>query len=218
MFVTMDFEIADRILPSICSIAIITWENGKIIDTYQSLVNPDCEVEVFFKDRHGINDWQLSEAPSLSDIWIPVFDRLENKMVFCWNPNQSFRTMMHKAEIEQLNMPNLIYGSVMSIYRRTWGNDGSTNLRDASEMLHMTNIHNNAYEDARTLGRMIYGAARHLELDNVYLLFRKIGFAGGIIKDGIRVPYSAVKQKGNDIYIAKERKGQLPVYAAVSVV
>lgn len=115
MFVTMDLEIADRLLPSICSIAIITWENGKIIDEFYTLIQPDCEVEDFFKDRHALTDEELSLAPTLPEKWIEIYDRLENKTVFCYRPNQIIKTLIERANVEKLNVPNFLYGSVESI-------------------------------------------------------------------------------------------------------
>lgn len=209
MFVTMDFEIADRILPSICSIAIITWNNGEMIDVFHSYVNPDCEVEEFFLDRHALSDEKLKNAPSINEIWIPIFDRLEHRTVFCWNPNQIFRAMLHKAEIEQLNMPNLNYGSVMSICKRTWKNIDCSHLETVTDELGITDIHNNALEDAKSLGKLIYMAAEHLELETPYSLFKEIGFAGGYIRNGVKMPYSAVKSKDKKFYITKMRAERL---------
>lgn len=203
MFVTMDFEIADRILPSICSIAIITWEDGQIIDTFHSLVDPDCEVEEFMGLKHGMDNTFLLDAPPITELWVPIFDRLEHKTVFCFNPNQAFRAMMHKAEIEQLNMPNLNYGSVQSICKRTWKGLDDYSLPSISEKLNITKIHNNALEDAITLGKIIYKASDEMELNNPYGLFKKIGFAGGKIRNGIKLPYRAVKSKDKQFYIAK---------------
>lgn len=206
MFVTMDFEIADRILPSICSIAIITWDKGQVVDEFHSYVNPDCDVEDFFLDKHALTNQKLRNAPPLASLWIPIYDRLENKNVFCWNPNQVFRAMFHKAEIEQLNMPNLKYGSVMSICRRTWENIDSTHLENVTEELEITDIHNNALEDARSLGRIIYLAEEHLEVDSLEELFKETGFAGGIIKNGIKIPYKAIKKKDKTGYIVKDER------------
>lgn len=204
MFVTFDLEIADRILPSICSIAILTWEDGRIVDEFYSLINPDCEVEEFLCNKHGLTNEQLSEAPTLPELWIPIFDRLYHKTVFCYKPNQIFRTLFQKAEIEQLNIPNMNYGSVQSICRRTWKGLDDYSLSNMTEKLNITNIHNNAYEDAKSLGRIIYKAADELDLNTPYELFRAIGFAGGYIRNNIKTPYRAIKTKDKKFYTTKE--------------
>jgi DNA polymerase-3 subunit epsilon len=204
MFVTMDIEIADRLLPSICSIAIIIWENGGIIDEYYSLINPDCEVEEFFYDRHGLKDNVLEKAPTLPEEWIKIYDMLDHKTVFCYDPNQVFRTLLHKAEIEQLNLPNINYGSVKSICKRTWKGLDDYSLKAMTEKLKITTNHYNAYDDAKSLGEIIYKASDSLDLNTPYDLFRAVGFAGGYIRNNKKIPYRAVKLKENGYYTTKE--------------
>lgn len=204
MFVTVDIEIADRVLPSICSIGIITWENGQIIDDFFSLVNPDCEVEEFFKDRHGLTDIELQNAPTLPELWIDIYDRLDHKTVFFYNANQALRTIIERAAIEQLNLPHMNYGSVKSICKRTWKGLENYSLPAITEKFNITNIHNNAHEDSISIGKLIYMAAEHLELTNPYDLFKKIGFAGGYIRNNKKIPYRAVKSKDKQFYITKE--------------
>lgn len=39
-FVSIDFETANAELASICQVGIATFEDGKIIDSWESLINP----------------------------------------------------------------------------------------------------------------------------------------------------------------------------------
>ena len=71
-FVTLDMELADRILPSICSITIIEWNDNNIVNIIDTYINPDCEVEEFFADRHGITNEMLKDAPTLPEKWIEI--------------------------------------------------------------------------------------------------------------------------------------------------
>ena len=203
MFVTVDFEIADRLLPSICSIAILTWENGEIIDSFFSYIKPDCEIESFLQDRHGISDEQLKNAPTLPQQWIEIFDRLENNTVFFFNPNQALKTLIERTQIEQLNLPNMNYGSVQSICKRTWKGLDNYLLPTITETLEISSVHHDAYEDAKNLGKIIYMAAEHLELESPYDLFKKIGFAGGYIRNNKKLPYRAIKSKDKKYFITK---------------
>jgi len=211
MFVTVDFEIADRLLPSICSIAIITWDNKKIVDSFFSYIKPDCEVEDFFHDRHGISDELLMNAPTLSEQWITIYDLLENKTVFFFNPNQSLKTLIERTQVDQLNLPNMNYGSVQSICKRTWKGMKEYLLPSIEEELDISTVHHNALEDATNLGKIIYKASDHLGLDSPYDLFKEIGFSGGYIRNNKKIPYRAIKNKKKNIFETKEweykRKG-----------
>lgn len=203
MFVTMDINIADRILPSICSIAICVWENNIIIDEFFSYINPDCEVEEFFIEKHGITDDALKNAPTLPELWIKIYDMLENKTVFCYDHNHVIRTLMNRSQLEQLNMPDMNFAGVKSLCIRTWKDFNDYSLYNITEKLDITNIHNDVIEDARSLGKIIYKATDYLNLNSPYELFRKTGFAGGYIRNNNKISYRAIKIKDKNIYITK---------------
>lgn len=203
MFITMDINIADRVLPSICSIAICTWEDSKIINEFFSYINPDCEVEDFFINKHGLTDKELENAPTLPELWVEIYDMLENKTVFCYDHNHVMRTLINRSQLEQLNMPNMNFAGVKSLCKRTWKNLDDYSLTSITEKFNITNIHDDVREDAKSLGKIIYMATDYLNLDSPYDLFKKVGFAGGYIRNNKKILYRAIKIKDKNIYITK---------------
>lgn len=202
MFVTIDMELADRILSSFCSISILYWENGEIIKEFHTLINPDCEVEEFFKDRHGLTDEELSQAPTLPYVWKEIYDLLENKMVFAYDANRVMKTLINRAEVDVLNVPNFDYGNVQSIVKRTWKGLDDYRLQNITEKLNITKIHNDSYEDAKSLGKLIYKATEELELEKPEELFHQIGYAGGYIRNNKKYCYRAKKNKKTKTFYA----------------
>ena len=183
MFLTMDLEIADRLFPSICSIAIITWEDGKAIKKASSLVFPDCPVEDFFKDRHKITDRELINAPTLPEIWVPLYDMLQGNLVFCHKPNQIIKTLIDRAYLDQLNLPFFRYGSVESICRRTWQKLPNYNLPFIKKVRNILSKDYDAVVDAESIGILIHQSMDYFQVKRIDDLFSAIGFAGGIVKD-----------------------------------
>lgn len=202
-FVTLDMELADRMLPSICSITIIEWEDNKIINILDTYINPDCEVEEFFADRHGITNEMLKDAPTLPEKWIEIYDALDHKMVFAHNANRTIKALKQRASIDLLKMPNLRFGDTASIARRTWPGMDSYRLPELTESLNITKYHNNSYEDAKSVAKIVNMSSELFDADTPGELFRIIGYAGGIIRNQEKISYRAVKDKENDIYIQK---------------
>lgn len=52
----------------ICEIAAVKWNNGKIIDTFQTLVKPRHPMSDFIITIHGITNEMVSEAPTIDQV------------------------------------------------------------------------------------------------------------------------------------------------------
>lgn len=202
-FVTLDMELADRMLPSICSITIIEWNDNNIVNIIDTYINPDCEVEEFFADRHGITNEMLKDAPTLPEKWIEIYDALDHKMVFAHNANRTIKALKQRASVDLLKMPDLRFGDTASLARRTWPGLDSYRLQELTETLNITKFHNNSYEDAKSVAKIVNMASELFDANSPGELFRLSGYAGGIMRNQEKLSYRAVKDKKNDIYIQR---------------
>lgn len=205
-FTTFDIEFADVILPSICSIAIIDWKDGEIINEYSTKINPDCEIEDFLKDRHGLTMEDLKNSPTLPEIWIEIYDRLENKIVFGHNANRNVRALRESANILYLNMPTFIYCCTASLSKKLWPYLNDFSLPYISERLGINNVHYNSYEDAKSVGRIINKAIEDTGVKSISEMFSLVGFSGGLIDNKEKSVYRAIKRKGKYKARIKNRK------------
>ncbi len=73
----------DRII----EIGAIKVENGKIVDTFQQLIYPDCEISSFIENLTGITNEMLANAPNIDKV-LPLFDKfVGNSIVVGHNVN-----------------------------------------------------------------------------------------------------------------------------------
>ncbi len=205
-YTTLDIELADRFLQSICSISIIEWEDNRIISEFNSHINPDCEVEEFFLARHGLSNEILQQAPTLGEKWIKIYDMMDGKMIFAHHANRVIRDLMHIAELNYLNMPDIKFGCSASIAKRTWTGLEDYRLPYLTEYLNITNIHNNSNQDAKAVASIIQKSAAIHEEDTVEGLFHKIGYSGGVVENKSRIIYRAAKNKNGPGYIKRTKK------------
>ena len=154
-FTTFDIEFADVILPSICSISIIDWNDSGIVNVYKTMINPDCDIDPFLQDRHKITAEQISTAPTLPEVWKDIYDHLENKLVFSHYANRNVRSLQELASINYLNMPPFIFCCTASISRKLWPYFKNDTLPEITERLGINDHHYNSYEDAKSVGYIL---------------------------------------------------------------
>jgi DNA polymerase-3 subunit epsilon len=68
-FVVIDFETANADLSSICQVGIASFHDGRLVDTWGSLVNPEDEFDAINVSIHGIDEHQVKDALVVNPNW-----------------------------------------------------------------------------------------------------------------------------------------------------
>ena len=79
-YVAIDFQTANRWHRSACSIALVTVKDGKIVDTFYSLIRPD--ILHFDKENtalHGITKEMVKDAPYFDELWPLIKEKINGK-------------------------------------------------------------------------------------------------------------------------------------------
>jgi DNA polymerase III subunit epsilon len=85
-FVAIDVETANADLSSICQVGIACFRNGGLADTWVSLVNPEDEFDFINVSIHGIDEYQVKDAPTWAGVFPNVTSRLQNRIVVSHTP------------------------------------------------------------------------------------------------------------------------------------
>ena len=94
-FVVVDVETANPDVSSICQIGIASFSNGNLVETWESLVNPEAYFSPFNISIHGINGECVQDAPAWKNVYPDIESRLENQIVVSHTPFD--RTAMERA-------------------------------------------------------------------------------------------------------------------------
>lgn len=199
-YVTIDMDLADRILPSYCCISAITWENGNMSNVYSSYVYPDCDIEEFMLARHGITNKDVDAAPNMANVWGEVSQMISDKLVFFVNGSKDVDMLLRRLDVDYLNTPNFEYGSILSICKRTWKDISKYDFATVTTELEISSSHYNSLNDAISMGMIINKAIEEHKASDVRDLFNKIGYAGGYVIGGHKVVYQARKDKKSKEY------------------
>ncbi|MFB6469290.1 3'-5' exonuclease [Cytobacillus sp. Hz8] len=169
--VALDFETANSARSSVCSIGIVEYQNGKLIDEYYSLVKP--KKLVFYSYNvyvHGITAEDVQHSPEFDELWDNIQPRLENKLVIAHNA--SFDLSVLRGVLDEYNIPypTLSYNCSVNIAKKTWPGLSSYKLNVISSYLGITFQHHHALEDAHAAAQIylkayeLIGATSHEDL------------------------------------------------------
>jgi DNA polymerase-3 subunit epsilon len=80
----------------IIEIAMITYQDGKITDVYETLINPLKEVSTYIQDLTSISQRQLNEAPKFYEVADAIRMRLEGSVFVSHNTEFDFSLLRKK--------------------------------------------------------------------------------------------------------------------------
>lgn len=91
----------DRII----QIGIARIEDGKIVSTYSSFINPEKKIPPFIQELTGISDHHVQDAPVFAEIVEDIYRELEGTVFVAHNVNFDFPFI--QGELKRLNLPLL---------------------------------------------------------------------------------------------------------------
>ena len=154
-FTAIDFETATR--HHICSVGIVTFENGEIIDEYHALIKPpNNEYNWHNIQVHGITKTHTQNVPSFNEIYPEIKKRIQGKVLIAHNEsfdrNVLTKTMNdYNIEYSELNLPEK-WECTMKIYKAKGYKPA--NLNACCQKNNIQLEHHQALSDARACGKL----------------------------------------------------------------
>lgn len=152
-FVAIDVETANSDVGSICQIGLAKYLNGKLIDTYCTLVLP----QTFFSGQnvevHGITSSMVRDAPSMYDIYGQILKFIGDNVVVSYT-NFDQRALIKSLEAHKLPVPELQWVDATVLVRKTchrFAVKGYSLANVCKEWNYQFN-HHDALEDAKACG------------------------------------------------------------------
>ena len=160
-FVAIDFETANADLASICQVGVVTFEDGRVIESWGSLVNPLDYFDWINVDIHGIDEAAVKDAPTFQQIYAAMLDRLQLQVVVS---HTSFdRTALSQAIAKHsLSEVSCRWLDSARVVRRAWTqwSRKGYGLTNVCGELGISFTAHDAVEDARAAGEVLLHAIR----------------------------------------------------------
>lgn len=165
-FISIDVETANADLASICQIGIVTFQDEKIVEIWETYINPEDEFDFMNISIHGIDEHTVMKAPTFPNIFQDVRLRLEGQVVVSHMP---FDRIAIGQVIEKYKLSTFTCDWLDSakVARRTWTEFAYSGygLKNLSEMLGIEFKHHNAAEDARAAGEILLKATQETSIN-----------------------------------------------------
>lgn len=168
-YTAFDFETASGKNP--CSIGIVQFENGKVIDSYYSLINPEIEQFNPYTIRiHGITEEDVRFEPNFKEVWKAIEHYFDDCTIVAHNSSFDISVLIYSLKRYNIDIPKHVCFCTLRISRQFLD---LTNYK-LTTVAHYYNIiqknHHNALEDAKICGELFY---RLLQDVNDFEKFKK---------------------------------------------
>jgi len=185
-FVAIDFETAKYSRESACSVGLVKYLDGKVADTYYSLIRPPVlYIRPDFTDIHGLTVDDVRDAPTFADIWdsnmLPFIGRFP---LAAHNASFDMDVLLSVLEYYELEIPELRYFCTCTMARHTWLGLESYGLTALAKHFGIVYNAHNALDDAMTCGKLALMAAEKYGSHDIADLLTSAGIGMGVLNWG----------------------------------
>lgn len=172
-FISIDVETANPFMGSICQIGIVNFLDGKIVDEWSTLIDPESYFDDFNTTIHGISQRMISGKPKLPEVAEKIRSFLSNQITVCHThfDRSAIAQAFEKYELKPISTTWLDSARVA---RRTWKDPENNGFGLASlcRKIGFEFKHHDALEDAKAAGYVLLAAIKESELDLASWIYR----------------------------------------------
>lgn len=165
-FVAIDVETANADMASICQIGVAKYSDGKLIEEWSSLVDPEDYFDFINIDIHGITEEDVEGKPTFPEL-VSQLASLLNETV-CVSHTHFDRVSIARA-IEKYGLPGFdtTWLDSARVARRAWEEFswGGYGLANVCDKIGYEFKHHDALEDAKASGCVLLAAIERTGLD-----------------------------------------------------
>ena len=158
-FHAIDVETANSDVASICQIGIVSFVDGQIVNTWQSLINPEDHFDGMNVSIHGIDRQSVEDAPTFPQVSSRLADLLSGQIVASHMPFD--RVAMARVH-DKYDLPTLecTWLDTARVCRRAWSQFARRGygLANVASWAGIDFKHHDAEEDARAAGMILIKA------------------------------------------------------------
>ncbi len=168
-FVSLDFETANAKYP--CSIGLVKFENGSIVNKYYSLINPEIEkFNVISQRIHGISKEDVINEKTFPEVWLEIEEYFENKVIVAHNMGFDYSILKFMLESYSIDIPTFRAYCTYNLSRQ-FLNIERYKLSSVAKFLGITQKqYHNSLDDAIVCGNVFLRLFENgLKLEDEYL-------------------------------------------------
>ena len=164
-FYSVDVETANPDQASICQIGVSVFEDGILVDTWKSYIDPQDYFHWRFIDIHGITPKMVKRKPTFPKVYPILRQMFENNIVVHHSPFDriAFQKAFTKYGLDTFEVQWL---DSVRVARHTWDDiDGGYNLANLAYHLDIEFLHHDALEDSIACGKIVVEASKNKSIE-----------------------------------------------------
>ena len=121
-FAAIDFETANCERSSVCSVGVVVVRDGKIVDTFYSLIQPEPNYYNYWcTEVHGLTRRDTDEAPVFPEVWTQIKPMIEGLPLVAHNSPFDEGCLRAVFDVYQMDYPDYEFFDTLRASRRTFG-------------------------------------------------------------------------------------------------
>ena len=159
-FYSLDVETANHDQSTICQIGVGVFEDGELVDTWKTYIDPESSFHWYFTQIHGISARTVKGHPKFPKVYPELRRMFENNIVVHHSPfdRVAFRKVFERYGLEPFEVQ---WMDSIRVARHTWeGMEGGYNLSNLASYLDIEFQHHDALEDSITCGKIVVEASK----------------------------------------------------------
>ena len=169
-FTAIDFETANYSSASPCAVGLVKVVDGKIVDSWATLMEPPGEHNWFQAGNigiHGIRPSDVTGGPTAAEVFPLMFEWIDGDVLIAHNAPFDMGVIRETSRYLELPLPQLEYACSLSISRKTY-NLESYRLNSVAYAVGFEDFkHHDALADAEACARIIMHAAKRKDADDL---------------------------------------------------
>jgi DNA polymerase-3 subunit epsilon len=165
-FVAIDIETSNPDMASICQIGIAEYKDGKLVNEWNSYLNPEDYFDEINIDIHGITEDMVADAPNFSTLYDEISSLLSGKIAVCHThfDRTSLKRAINKYSLDEIDV---VWLDSARVARRAWSQYAykGYGLSNICNDLGYEFKHHDALEDAKAAAFVLLSAIDEKGLD-----------------------------------------------------
>ena len=121
-FAAIDFETANECPSSVCSVGVVIVRDGRITDSFYSLIHPEPEYYKWFCRRvHGLSAEDTEDAPVFPLVWEKIAPMIEGLPLVAHNSRFDECCLKAAFRVYQMDYPDYVFYDTLAASRRYFG-------------------------------------------------------------------------------------------------
>lgn len=179
-YIAIDFETANYYRNSACQVGLVRFENGREVDSMETLIRPAKMyfVPEFTRDIHGIGYDDVRDKPEFPEVWetlvMPFISKRKVPLV-AHNAGFDMNVIRGCCSYYGMEVPELSYFDSLALARSVWPELESHRLTELGRHFGIDYLAHDALEDSRTCALVVAKALEKLGVHSVDELLKKAG-------------------------------------------